>query len=58
MPKVNVNKVAAERCPACGKMRPPDWFERDGGACWKCRALGTSAPVPARRPDAADELIG
>ena len=37
-------KVECEECPSCGRPRPIDWFVREGGPCWRCRALGK---VPA-----------
>ncbi len=37
-------KVECEECPSCGRPRPIDWFVREGGPCWRCRALGI---VPA-----------
>ena len=26
MPTINANRIAEQRCPICGEMRPPDWF--------------------------------
>lgn len=38
------NKVPTAACPCCGNKRPIDWFVKDGGICWKCRATSWQRP--------------
>lgn len=38
-----INKIRVKRCPYCGIDRPRDWFIKERGACWKCRALKKDA---------------